>query len=224
MTFPNILIYNLPVLYNIFNELSDDLDYKFFNVSLNELPKFNYILSKETLIISSKKLKYKNHIILDKKPITITKILEQINLSLLKNKFKKNSSSQIGKYLLDINSRNLLLKNQKIKLTEKEINILLFLKEKKNSSIKELQKNVWGYKEDLETHTVETHIHRLKKKIKEKFGDKKFLLRKKKGYLINWEKKKIKLPKSYLHQNLSKKSLNPKKEKAVIKEKANLKI
>ena len=75
MTFPNILIYNLPVLYNIFNELSDDLDYKFFNVSLNELPKYNYILSKETLIISSKKLKYKNHIILDKKPITITKIL-----------------------------------------------------------------------------------------------------------------------------------------------------
>ena len=222
MTFPNILIYNLPVLYNIFNELSDNLDYKFFNVSLNELPKYNYILSKETLIISSKKLKYKNHIILDKKPITITKILEQINLSLLKNKFKKNSSSRIGKYLLDINSRNLLLKNQKIKLTEKEINILLFLKEKKNSSIKELQKNVWGYKEDLETHTVETHIHRLKKKIKEKFGDKKFLLRKKKGYLINWEKKKIKLPKSYLHQNLSKKSLNPKKEKAVIKEKANL--
>jgi len=224
MTFPNILIYNLPVLYNIFNELSDDLDYKFFNVSLNELPKFNYILSKETLIISSKKLKYKNHIILDKKPITITKILEQINLSLLKNKFKKNSSSQIGKYLLDINSRNLLLKNQKIKLTEKEINILLFLKEKKNSSIKELQKNVWGYKEDLETHTVETHIHRLKKKIKEKFGDKKFLLRRKEGYLINWEKKKIKLLKSYLRQNLSKKLLNPRKEKAVIKEKANLKI
>ena len=224
MTFPNILIYNLPVLYNIFNELSDDLDYKFFNVSLNELPKYNYILSKETLIISSKKLKYKNHIILDKKPITITKILEQINLSLLKNKFKKNSSSQIGKYLLDINSRNLLLKNQKIKLTEKEINILLFLKEKKNSSIKELQKNVWGYKEDLETHTVETHIHRLKKKIKEKFGDKKFLLRRKEGYLINWEKKKIKLPKSYLRQNLSKKLLNPRKEKAVIKEKANLKI
>ena len=224
MTFPNILIYNLPVLYNIFNELSDDLDYKFFNVSLNELPKFNYILSKETLIISSKKLKYKNHIILDKKPITITKILEQINLSLLKNKFKKNSSSQIGKYLLDINSRNLLLKNQKIKLTEKEINILLFLKEKKNSSIKELQKNVWGYKEDLETHTVETHIHRLKKKIKEKFGEKKFLLRRKEGYLINKEKKKIKLLKSYLRQNLSKKLLNPRKEKAVIKEKANLKI
>ena len=185
MTFPNILIYNLPVLYNIFNELSDDLDYKFFNVSLNELPKYNYILSKETLIISSKKLKYKNHIILDKKPITITKILEQINLSLLKNKFKKNSSSWIGKYLLDINSRNLKLKNQKIKLTEKEINIFLFLKEKKNSSIKELQKNVWGYKEDLETHTVETHIHRLKKKIKEKFCDKKFLLRRKEGYLIN---------------------------------------
>ena len=224
MTFPNILIYNLPVLYNIFNELSDNLDYKFFNVSLNELPKYNYILSKETLIISSKKLKYKNHIILDKKPITITKILEQINLSLLKNKFKKNSSSRIGKYLLDINSRNLLLKNQKIKLTEKEINILLFLKEKKNSSIKELQKNVWGYKEDLETHTVETHIHRLKKKIKEKFGDKKFLLRRKEGYLINWEKKKIKLLKSYLRQNLSKKLLNPRKEKAVMKEKANLKI
>ena len=86
---------------------------------------------------------------------------------------------------MDINSRNLIFKKQKVKLTEKELNILLFLKENKNATIKELQKNVWRYKDDLETHTVETHIHRLKKKIFDKFDDKKFLLRNRVGYLIN---------------------------------------
>lgn len=185
MSLPNILVYNLPVLYAIFEELSVDFNYKFINVKANELTKYKSILSKETLIISSKRLNFKNHILLDKKPQTIFKILEQINISILKYKFEKNSSSKLGKYVLDINSRNLIFKKQKVKLTEKELNILLFLKENKNATIKELQKNVWRYKDDLETHTVETHIHRLKKKIFDKFDDKKFLLRNRVGYLIN---------------------------------------
>ena len=204
MSLPNILVYNLPVLYAIFEELSDDFNYKFINVKANELTKYKSILSKETLIISSKRLNFKNHILLDKKPQTIFKILEQINISILKYKFEKNSSSKLGKYVLDINSRNLIFKKQKVKLTEKELNILLFLKENKNATIKELQKNVWRYKDDLETHTVETHIHRLKKKIFDKFDDKKFLLRNRVGYLINWERKKIKLLKNYLQKNLNK--------------------
>ena len=82
MSLPNILVYNLPVLYAIFEELSDDFNYKFINVKANELTKYKSILSKETLIISSKRLNFKNHILLDKKPQTIFKILEQINCEL----------------------------------------------------------------------------------------------------------------------------------------------
>ena len=92
MSLPNILVYNLPVLYAIFEELSDDFNYKFINVKANELTKYKSILSKETLIISSKRLNFKNHILLDKKPQTIFKILEQINISILKYKFEYNTT------------------------------------------------------------------------------------------------------------------------------------
>ena len=70
-------------------------------------------------------------------------------------------------------------------MTEREIDIILFLNEKKQpQSVNELQKKVWGYSFDLETHTVETHIYRLRKKIKDKFEDEKFIISHDKGYLI----------------------------------------
>ena len=73
-----------------------------------------------------------------------------------------------------------------LKLTEKEIDTIVYLnKSKKPIKIKELQANVWDHKFMLETHTVETHIHRLRKKIKKKFGDDKFIISSKEGYLVN---------------------------------------
>ena len=73
-----------------------------------------------------------------------------------------------------------------LRLTEKEIDTIVYLnKSKKPIKIKELQLNVWDHKSKLETHTVETHIHRLRKKIKEKFGDDKFIISSKEGYLVN---------------------------------------
>ena len=73
----------------------------------------------------------------------------------------------------------------KIKLTEREIDTILFLKnERKPSKVELLQKKVWKYGEDLETHTVETHIYRLRKKIKNKFNDDDFIISKENGYKI----------------------------------------
>ena len=70
-------------------------------------------------------------------------------------------------------------------MTEREINLIVFINEKKNVTVKDLQKNVWDYSPNLETHTVETHIYRLRKKISEVFGDKNFIINNHKGYSIN---------------------------------------
>ena len=71
-------------------------------------------------------------------------------------------------------------------LTEREINLILFLKKSSRPvNINELQKEVWEYGSELETHTVETHIYRLRKKVKEQFKDENFIKSLKEGYLIN---------------------------------------
>ena len=91
----------------------------------------------------------------------------------------------IGKYSIDINSRSIRNNLDILKLTQKEIQIILFLKNSKTSqNIEDLQKEVWGHNSNLETHTVETHIYRLRKKIFEKFNDNNFISSTKKGYII----------------------------------------
>ena len=80
----------------------------------------------------------------------------------------------------------MLLNNLKLKLTEKEINTITYLsKQNKPISINELQEKVWSYHSDMETHTVETHIYRLRKKISVSFNDNEFIVSKKNGYQIN---------------------------------------
>ena len=91
----------------------------------------------------------------------------------------------MGKYELNLNSRILKLKNNSLDLTEMEANVIIFLKNSdKPTNIKILQEKVWGHVPDLETHTVETHIYRLRKKIKEKFNDEYFINSTKNGYEI----------------------------------------
>ena len=88
-------------------------------------------------------------------------------------------------YIIDLNSREMLAKNIKLKLTEKEINTIIFLsKSNEPVSIDELQEKVWSYQSDIETHTVETHIYRLRKKILNTFKDNEFIISKKNGYQI----------------------------------------
>ena len=87
---------------------------------------------------------------------------------------------------MDINSRIISKNGIKLNLTEREIDILLFLKSKNSpQKIENLQNKVWKYSSELETHTVETHIYRLRKKIKEFFKDDNFIISQKEGYLIN---------------------------------------
>ena len=86
---------------------------------------------------------------------------------------------------MDLNSRIISYNNIDLKLTEREIDIILYLNSsKKSQKIENLQKEVWKHGVDLETHTVETHIYRLRKKIFQNFGDNKFIISKKDGYQI----------------------------------------
>ena len=118
-------------------------------------------------------------------PISINDLLDKINISLLKQKYNFQSNFNIKSYKLDLNSRTISKYNKKLKLTEREIDIILFIyNNKEPQSVETLQREVWGYSENLETHTVETHIYRLRKKIKEKFNDDKFIISLKEGYKI----------------------------------------
>ena len=102
-----------------------------------------------------------------------------------KSKFIKNSSIQIKNYLLNKNEKKLYKQNKFIILTEKEVQLLeLFLEKKMPISKENILSNVWNYSADADTHTVETHIYRLRKKINDKFMDEKFILNNKSGYYL----------------------------------------
>ena len=112
-------------------------------------------------------------------------LIDKININLLKQKYNFQSNININGYNLNFNSRTISKNNTELKLTEKEIEIILFLKEQKiPQNIDKLQKEVWGYAEDLETHTVETHVYRLRKKIIDKFKDGRFIKTFDEGYSI----------------------------------------
>ena len=185
----SIIIYNLPIIYNILIEIKESLNFELSNFSkdislskLNEKDLGNYLIltnSKINNIIESKQL------VINKFPINISNLVEKINLALLKSKYSEQSNIKIRDYYLNINSRELSKNEIKLKLTEKEVDLIIFLKNsKKKHSIVDLQKYVWGHMAILETHTVETHIYRLRKKIVEIFKDENFIKSEKKGYKI----------------------------------------
>ena len=111
--------------------------------------------------------------------------MEKINIEFLKLQFNNQSQMKVNNYNINLNSREMLINDTKLKLTEKEINTITYLsKSNKPVSIDELQAQVWSYQSDIETHTVETHIYRLRKKILNTFNDKEFIISKKNGYQI----------------------------------------
>jgi DNA-binding response OmpR family regulator len=119
-------------------------------------------------------------------PISINKIIELINIQLIKLRFNHQSKVRIKQYELNLNSKFFSNGSTSIKLTEKEIEIILYLNDtKKKHDVLDLQKNIWKYSEEIETHTVETHIYRLRKKISNKFNDENFILSDKSGYFID---------------------------------------
>ena len=186
MSLKRIIIYQNKILFNILNELYSD-KFSFHLVDEKNFNDMNIVKEKSDLIIvSQNNSNFKNQLILKNFPLNIKKILELININLLKNNFRLQSQIKIGSYNLNLNSKEISLDNKKLFLTERESNLILFLKNSENPvNINQLQKEVWGHISDLETHTVETHIYRLRKKIKEKFDDGKFIISTQNGYTIN---------------------------------------
>ena len=185
----SVLIFKLPELFKILNELKDYLDFNIYNLSeKQELLNLNKNEYENYLVLTDLKNQIENEkfqLTLNKLPDTIYSIVEKINVSLLKQKYSEQSDIIIGKYSIDINSRSIKNINERLKLTEREVQIILFLKNSNSpQSIENLQKEVWGHNSNLETHTVETHIYRLRKKIFEKFKDNNFINSTKKGYII----------------------------------------
>ena len=186
MSIQNLIIYKFITLYDILEELRLDLN---FNISLIEDENsLNQEIKNYNNYIVVSKNKYpniSNQFVLENRPIKIFKLIEKINIEFLKIKFNSQSHIKVKKYIINLNSREMLIKDIKLKLTEKEINTITYLSNSnKPVGIEELQKRVWSYQSDIETHTVETHIYRLRKKISNSFNDNKFIISEKSGYQI----------------------------------------
>jgi len=182
----NLIIYNCRSLYDILEEISSDLNFKINFV--NEENSLNKKIKelKNCLIISYKKyLDVDNIFVLHDLPIKVSRLIEKINSEFLKLQYSNQSEIKLNSYIINLNSREIIAKDAKIKLTEKEIRTIIYLsKAQKPVDINELQKNVWSYQNEIETHTVETHIYRLRKKILDTFNDNKFIVSEKNGYQI----------------------------------------
>ena len=191
----NVFIINFNSLYEILAEIKENLPFKIIKLKNEEdLEKKLDLNRSDYLIISKTNHKLLQNIIIPDKnfldfnglPLSFKKLLELINIKLIKLKFNQQSKITIKGYELNLNSKFFSKGNLKLKLTEKEIEIILYLNDKKiKHNVADLQKNIWGYSVNMETHTVETHIYRLRKKIGDLFKDENFILSHKNGYFID---------------------------------------
>ena len=184
MTSKNLIIFNSPFLFEILKEIEENLNFKIEQYDDQKSNQIDFSELKNYLVISDKTNNIKDCKILTI-PKKIDKILEQINIWFLSNKFSTQSNIKIGNYFLNLNSRQITKDNNELNLTEKETELILYIMENKIVSLKDLQREVWKHASELETHTVETHIYRLRKKFFEKFKDDEFIKHDKKGYYLN---------------------------------------
>ena len=172
----------------LFNDLSNEHDIILFHKdALKDADQKLFIVnSKSIKICASKKKELINNCDTNLElPINLKEINVIIENIAAKSKFSKNSSIEIKNYLLNKNEKKMFKFDKFVILTEKEIQLLeLFLSKKKPISKDYILSNVWNYSADADTHTVETHIYRLRKKINEKFMDEKFILNNKEGYYL----------------------------------------
>jgi DNA-binding response OmpR family regulator len=187
MNIKKLIIYDFKELFKILYEIKKEINYEIIEISAENSLNISLDKKNDHLVIVKKLVKnLNNQILVTSLPIKLSKLIEKFNIEFLKKNFHNQSELKIQKYKLDINSREFFLKDKKIKLTEKESNIILYISNStKPVSIEDLQLNVWGYHSDLETHTVETHVYRLRKKISATFDDYDFIKSKKNGYQIN---------------------------------------
>jgi len=182
----SIIINDNDILYDILEEISDELNFsviKFLKKDFVLIKSFNDL---DYLFLTKKKIpNIKNQILIDKFPLNVFKLAERLNIEFLKLKFNEQSDIKISNYRFNVNSKEMKNDHSNLKLTEKEINSIIYIANaKKPVKVHELQLKVWGYHTDLETHTVETHIYRLRKKILKKFNDRNFIQSSIHGYEI----------------------------------------
>ena len=203
----NIILVECNPLYQILFEIKNNFLFEMKNFILKDLNNADLansiILSKfihKEYLLKNKNIEQKKIIFLLKKnenfnkinnsqyifyPFNIYDLVEKINTELIKQKYNDQSFIKILNYSLDINSRIISNDSGRLKLTEREVDIILFLNDhKKPQKVNILQNQVWKYSSELETHTVETHIYRLRKKIIDKFKDDNFILSDENGYFI----------------------------------------
>ena len=197
----NVLILGPPSFVSTLNELKTDLK---FNVLLDNLKDKPQVIlfhleaykssSQKDLINNSKIIKicagkkkdlFENFDGILELPTTLKEINSVVDVTIAKSKFNTNSSIIVKSYLLNKNEKKLSKSDDHITLTEKEIQLIeLFIKNKGPISKDNILSSVWNYSSDADTHTVETHIYRLRKKIIDKFMDDKFILNSKDGYYL----------------------------------------
>jgi len=146
----------------------------------------NKIHNKPILLLESlannKKCNYNEKILL---PTTLIDLTNKISKIIISFKFSINSALKIKKYTLDKNEKKLIKDNTYISITEREVQLIeLLFNEKKSLPKNYILKKIWNYSDNADTHTVETHIYRLRKKIYTKFNDEKFIINSEKGYTI----------------------------------------
>tara|TARA_B100000787_G_scaffold54077_1_gene39282 strand:+ start:494 stop:1102 length:609 start_codon:yes stop_codon:yes gene_type:complete len=193
----NVFIINYDSLYEILFEIKDNLSFKiikyekeddFIKASNPDVINSLLILKSNQMILPIKNISNKNYLNCNDFPLPLDKLLQLINIQLIKLRFNYQSKINIKGYVLNLNSKSFSKNDLSLRLTEKEIEIILYLSEKKNKrDVSDLQKNIWGYSLDMETHTVETHIYRLRKKISNKFNDNNFILSHQSGYFIDFK-------------------------------------
>ena len=200
----------IPILYNILDEIKDNLSFEVENFNsedefLNEnktdhkksviittIHKKNFFLKKNFnlkniffFLENNSEQNFDLNYNIFKYPIDIYNLIEKINIQLIKQKYDFQSRIKLENYSLDLNSRTITKGATNLKLTEREMDIILFLNDsKKPQKINILQNQVWKYLSKLETHTVETHIYRLRKKMNDNFKDDNFIISSDAGYFI----------------------------------------
>ena len=187
----NLCIVNSKTLYEILFELKNYFPYEIIFIKLENLDKDDFI-SNNTIYLINKvepelinKFKFNQILEIKNLPLKIRDLIVKINIQFLKVNFHNQANIKIKDYNLDINSKLISKKNTQLKLTEKEIQIILYLfSNYKSKTVQDLQKNIWNHQNNLETHTVETHIYRLRKKIRENFDDENFIINSDFGYKL----------------------------------------
>ena len=191
-----LYIINLSTFYDILDGLKEHIGYeisKFDNkkIFFDKYNSKSISLENSILVVQEKEYDFfvknikEDQIIAFKSPVNIFTFVENLNVRFIQKKYQDQSNVNVKDFFLDINSRELKKDKLSLKLTERETDMILYLNNsKKPVNVEKLEKEIWLHSSDLETHTVETHIYRLRKKIKAEFGNDDLIKSDKDGYTI----------------------------------------